>query len=160
MHPGIKRIVLGTGIIAATAAIAACGHYYYSHDPASRAEHIVEHVSEDLALNPAQIDKLKALKTELLNIGQQWRSEHDKTRERALALIAQPTLDRTAVLTLITERTQAVTQHAPQVVAVFGDFYDSLACAPRTGADHRRLDRVDALRARTGRRRTKAEDGA
>lgn len=131
MRIAVKRIAIAVGALALVAGLSACGHRYYHHDPEKRAEWMAEKVAKELQLNADQAAKLQTLKTELLTVGRDMREQHTKTRAQIMALLEQPTLDRDQAVAMIDERTQAMNEAAPNVVAAFGDFYDSLNDAQR-----------------------------
>jgi len=111
-------LVIGAGMLAA------CG--YHHKTPEERAEWIVKKVSDELDLNDMQKEKLDVVKTEMMKLRKEFNGDRASTRKQVLALVSQPTLDRDALMNMINVRTQAVSNDAPQIVAAFGDFYDSL----------------------------------
>jgi len=124
MKLSAKRIVILIVGAATVSTIVACGHRFSS--PEERAEYMVDKVSKELALNDAQNVKLNALKDQILAARQDMVSKRKETKQAVNELLEQPALDRDRVLNMVSERTQAVNEKAPQVVSALGDFYDSL----------------------------------
>jgi len=122
----IKLAVVAVVGIGTLGVMAGCAHSFMHKNPQERAEWVVKNLSEDLKLNEAQVGKLNALKDELLAIRSDYQKKHSETQKTIGELLSQPTLDQTRVLALIKERTQQVNDNAPQVVAAFASFYDSL----------------------------------
>lgn len=121
-----KRIlVITTGVVLA-GTLGACGHRAFHTSPEKRAEHLVEHISEDLGLNETQTASLDALKTELLTLRKQMKQEHEATHNALLEVLSQPTLDRERVVNLIQKRLQSLQDQTPRMVTAAGDFYDGL----------------------------------
>jgi periplasmic protein CpxP/Spy len=115
--------VLGVGLFGA---MAGCAHHFTHKTPQERADWIVKKIRDELKLNDAQLGKLNALKDELLAVRSEYRKKHGDTQKTVDELLSQPTLDQTRVLAMVKERTQEVNDKAPQVVAAFAGFYDSL----------------------------------
>lgn len=127
MNKFTKRLLVGTGVVALLGGLAACGGYQRHDDNfTENANRVVERVSEKLALNDMQKDKLTSLSTELGNIGKSMKERRDATRSEVMALLDQPTLDRDKALAMVQQRTAAINELAPTVIASIGDFYDSL----------------------------------
>ena len=124
MKLSVKRIIILIVGAATVSTLVACGHRFSS--PEERAEYMVDKVSKELTLNDDQNVKLNALKDELLAARQEMHSKRDETKQAINELLEQPALDRERVLNMVSERTQAVNDKAPQVVSALGDFYDSL----------------------------------
>jgi Spy/CpxP family protein refolding chaperone len=124
MRRNIKYIVVAVSGVVLAATIAGCGHRHYSDE--SRGEWLVERVSDELDLTEPQKTKLEAVRQEILAARKATRADREATREEVLSLLNEPQLDQQKVLSLIQEKTTAVNQYAPQVVAKLGSFYDSL----------------------------------
>lgn len=124
-----KRIVLLlSGGLLAAGLISGCSH----STPEEKAMHIVEEIQEELNLQENQVAKLNALKDHMLKLRKSHKETKEKTHKELRALLDQPVLDQSAVLAHITEKTTMVNQKAPKVVALLGDFYDSLNDSQRT----------------------------
>lgn len=115
--------VLGVGIFGA---MAGCARHFAQKTPQERAEWLVKKINDELKLNDAQLGKLNALKDELLAVRSDYRKRNSNIRKTIDELLSQPTLDQTRALSLVKERTREVNDKAPQVVAAFANFYDSL----------------------------------
>lgn len=115
--------VLGVGIFGA---MAGCARHFAQKTPQERAEWLVKKINDELKLNDVQLGKLNALKDELLAVRSDYRKRNSNIRKTIDELLSQPTLDQTRALSLVKERTREVNDKAPQVVAAFANFYDSL----------------------------------
>ena len=112
---------IGYGFVLVSA-LAACGH----PSPEDSAAWMVKKVSKELALDESQLTKLNAVKDEVLTLRKEWHEQRQASRSTALALLDKPTLDRQQAIDLINGHTRFVEEKAPELVAVVGDFYDSL----------------------------------
>jgi len=122
-----KALILLTGVVVLAGSLTACGHHRPSaEESAEHAAWMVERVSKKLDLNDTQKAKLEVLKTRLLAAREEAAQQHDADRKELLALLAQPTLDRTRVEALVTAHTRGIEAKAPEIIAAAGDFYDSL----------------------------------
>lgn len=122
-----KLLLFVLGSVVLVAGLTACGpHRFSKEDSAEHAAWIVERVARKLDLDDAQKVRLDAVKTALLTVRDAAEKRRAADRQELTALLAQPTLDRTRANSLVTGHTRAIEQHAPQVIAAFGDFYDSL----------------------------------
>ena len=126
MKPITKRILLITTSVVLAASLGACGHRAFHASPEERTEHLVEYISDDLALNETQTTSLNALKTELLAMRKQMKQERESTRGTLQEALSQPTMDRERVVSLIQTRLQSLQDQTPQIVAAAADFYDGL----------------------------------
>ena len=119
----IVAIVSALGI---AVAVAGCGHGMRHHESGDYAIRHIEKLGKELNLNGAQTAKLNAV-TETLRKGRDtMRGKHEERQKAMLALLDQPKLDRQRALGLVQETTRDINDRAPEVVAVMGDFYDSL----------------------------------
>ena len=103
--------------------IAACGP---NRSPEERAEYMVEKISAKLELTEPQVANLEQLKTTVLESRQRMRAEHEQLHQSIDEIISQPTLDQQRILALVNEKTAAITQEAPDIVAAMANFYDNL----------------------------------
>lgn len=86
----------------------------------------VEKISDKLALNGVQKQKLGVLADEMIASRKALKGGSADPRAELKALIAGDKFDRTQAQILLDQKTQAVQGHGPKVLAAFGDFYDSL----------------------------------
>ncbi len=107
-------------------AVTACGHGYRHHEPGDYAVRHIEKLGKELNLNEAQTAKLDAVTGTLRKDRETMRAKHDEKQKEALALLDQPKLDRQRALALVQQTTRDINDHAPEMIAVMGDFYDSL----------------------------------
>ena len=114
------------GAVGIAVAVAGCGHGYRHHEPGDYAVRHIERLGKELNLNEAQTAKLNAV-TETLRKGRDtMRVKHDEKQKEVLALLDQPKLDRQRALGLVQQTTRDINDHAPEMIAAMGDFYDSL----------------------------------
>lgn len=119
-----KKIIYVVGGVLAASLFVGCGHFRST--PEEKAEHIVEEIQEELKLEDTQLAKLNALKNHILSLRKEHKETKEKTHKELRALLDNPVLDQQAVLSQIMSKTNMVNEKAPQVVALAGDFYDSL----------------------------------
>jgi Spy/CpxP family protein refolding chaperone len=86
----------------------------------------VEKISDKLALNSAQKQKLGVLADEMIASRKAIKGDSADPRTELKALVAGDKFDRTKAQTLLDQKTQAVRGNGPKVLAAFGDFFDSL----------------------------------
>ena len=121
-----RYIVAILGAVGIAVAVAGCGHGYRHHEPGDYAVRHIERLGKELNLNEAQTAKLNAV-TETLRKGRDtMRAKHDEKQKEVLALLDQPKLDRQRALGLVQQTTRDINDHAPEMIAAMGDFYDSL----------------------------------
>jgi protein CpxP len=121
-----RYIVAILGAVGIAVAVAGCGHGYRHHEPGDYAVRHIEKLGKELNLNEAQTAKLNAV-TETLRKGRDtMRAKHDEKQKEVLALLDQPKLDRQRALGLVQQTTRDINDHAPEMIAAMGDFYDSL----------------------------------
>jgi periplasmic protein CpxP/Spy len=121
-----RYIVAILGAVGIAVAVAGCGHGYRHHEPGDYAVRHIEKLGKELNLNEAQTAKLNAV-TETLRKGREtMRAKHDEKQKEVLALLDQPKLDRQRALGLVQQTTRDINDHAPEMIAAMGDFYDSL----------------------------------
>jgi Spy/CpxP family protein refolding chaperone len=116
--------ILGAAGIAV--AVTACGHGIRHHAPADYAVRHIEKLGKELDLNEAQTAKLNAVSATLRKGGERLHSKHDERQKEVLALLDQPTFDRQRANALVQQTTRDVNDHAAEMIAAIGEFYDSL----------------------------------
>ena len=119
----LVAIVSAVGI---AVAVAGCGHGMRHHGSGDYAIHHIEKLGKELNLNEAQTAKLSAVTQTLRKNRDAMRSKHEERQKAMVALLDQPKLDRQRAIGLVQETTRDINDHAPELIAVMGDFYDSL----------------------------------
>lgn len=122
-------VYIATGSVLAML-LAACGPRH--HSPEARADWVVEKITRKLDLDQGQTAKLNAVKEQVLVAREEMRQHREENRDTVTDLLNQPTLDRDKAMNLVTERTKAINEQAPQVIAALGEFYDSLTTEQQT----------------------------
>lgn len=140
MRPWIKRTLFGlAGASVALGGLTACAHRY-GHEPFSAMsaeqqaqfrQRIVDRVASRLELNQDQKQRLDALAVKLNEQRMALRGATDP-RAEARSLIAGDKFDREKAKALVGEKIAAVNTKSPEVIAAFGDFFDSLSPAQQT----------------------------
>lgn len=137
MRTWIKRTLFGLfGASIALGGLAACGHRYgHEHFGAMSAEEhaefhkrVIDRVASRLELNEEQKRRLATLVDKVHDQRQALRGAAEP-RAEVRSLIAGEKFDRAKAQTLIGEKVAAVNAKSPEVIAAFGDFYDSLSPA-------------------------------
>ena len=132
MKPWIKRTLIGlTATTVALGGLSACG---------SRGDHArgwsderitevrgkaIEKISDRLDLNADQKAKLAVLADQMIAARKALRGNTDP-RTDLQALVAGDKFDRSKAQQLLDQKLQAAQGNGPQMLAAFGDFYDSL----------------------------------
>lgn len=124
-----SKIILTTVLSLAVAggAFAFGSHHYFSNMSAQEKSEMINYrISRKLDLNSEQEVNLELLTGRLAEIMQEVkdnRQDHDKLMQD---LISSQTLDQALLLNKIQQKTAAVNEHAPEVVALLAGFVDSL----------------------------------
>jgi len=125
----ISKIIIGTLVVLgiSSAVIACSSHYRFSHmNMQDKAEHVNNFLSRRLELNSEQQNNLQSMTDRVAEIISAARTERAERQKFINDLIDQPNLDQSALLQRINEKTAMVNDHAPEVVALLGQFVDSL----------------------------------
>jgi Spy/CpxP family protein refolding chaperone len=135
MRPWLRRGLIGLfGASILLGGFAAYSHGHGRHgwmdnmtpeEMAQAKTKLIDKVSSKLDLNADQKQRLGML---LDKVHAQHAALHGATdpRTQVRGLVAGPKFDRAAAQALVTEKTAAVQAKGPEVIAAFGDFYDSL----------------------------------
>ena len=126
MKTRIRYALAILGAVGIAAAVTACGHGFRHHAPGDYAVRHIEKLGKELDLNEAQTAKLNAVTATLRKGGETLRSKHGERQKEVLALLDQPTFDRQRANALVQQTTRDVNDHAAEMVAAIGEFYDSL----------------------------------
>lgn len=111
--------------------LSACGSHHASGPMsaerlAEKRGHVIERVSRKLDLTEVQKQRLDVLADKLLAQRTALIGQTTDPRAEWKALVQGDRFDRARAQQLLEEKTRAVTQHSPEVVAALADFYDSL----------------------------------
>ena len=137
MRPWIKRSLFGLfGASVALGGLTACGHRYgherfsamSAEEQADFRKRAVERVAGRLDLNEEQRKRLDALAGKLQEQRAALRGASDP-RADVRSLVASEKFDREKARTLVGDKVAAVNAKSPEVIAAFGDFFDSLSPA-------------------------------
>lgn len=137
MRPWIKRTLFGLfGAGVALGGLTACGHRYgherfsnmSAEEQAEFRQHVVDRVAGRLDLNADQKQRLATLAGKLHEQRVALAGATDP-RAEVRSLIAGEKFDRAKAQALLGEKVAAVNAKSPEVIAAFGDFFDSLSAA-------------------------------
>ena len=137
MRSWIKRTLFGLfGATVLLGGLTACGHRYgherfsamSTEEKAEYRKRAVDRVASRLELNAEQRAKLDALAVKLQEQGAALRGTSDP-RAEVRSLVAGEKFEREKAQALVGGKVAAVNAKSPEVIAAFGDFYDSLSPA-------------------------------
>jgi periplasmic protein CpxP/Spy len=134
MKRWLKRTLIGVfGASVLFGSLAACSHRHHhtnwqsmsEEDAAKMRSRMIERVASRLDLDEAQKAKLGVVADQLRAGRQALRGDTDP-RADVQSLVAGNTFDRAKAKALIDAKTSTVQSKSPELIAAFGDFYDSL----------------------------------
>jgi len=137
MPPWIKRTLFGLfGATVALGGLTACGHRYAherfssmsAEEQAEFRKRAVDRVASRLDLDEEQKKRLNAVADKLHEQRVALRGATDP-RAEVRALVAGEKFDRDKARAMLGEKMSAVSAKSPEVIAAFGDFFDSLSPA-------------------------------
>lgn len=132
MKTWIKRTLIGlTSVTVLLGGLTACGHRgdhaggWSDERIADVRGKVVDKISGKLDLNTDQKAKLGVLADQMIASRKAFRGDTDP-RADIQSLIAGSQFDRAKAQQLLDQKLQAAQGNGPQMLAAFGDFYDSL----------------------------------
>lgn len=132
MKTWLKRTLIGlSAVTVLLGGLAACGHRGdhgrgWSDERITEVRgKVIDKVSRKLDLNADQKAKLGVLADQMIASRKAFRGNSDP-RTDIQALIAGDKFDRSRAQQLLDQKLQAAQGNGPQMLAAFGDFYDSL----------------------------------
>ncbi|MBE7368165.1 Spy/CpxP family protein refolding chaperone [Ramlibacter pallidus] len=134
MRPWIKRTLFGLfGATVALGGLTACGHRHGHErlssmsveDQAQLRQKVVDRVARRLDLDPEQKQRLDTLAVRLNEQRLALRGAGDP-RAEVRSLVASERFDRQKAQAMLGQKMAAVQAGSPEVIAAFGDFFDSL----------------------------------
>jgi Spy/CpxP family protein refolding chaperone len=137
MRPWIKRTLFGLfGATVALGALSGCGHRYAherfsdmsAEQQADFRNRMIERVASRLDLNAEQKTRLGALVDKLHAQRLALRGAGDP-RAEVRSLVAGDKFDRAKAQAMLGEKMAALNAGSPEVIAAFGEFFDSLTPA-------------------------------
>jgi protein CpxP len=137
MRPWIKRTLFGLfGATVALGALTACGHRHgherfsgmSTEQQAEFRNRAIERVASRLDLNAEQKKRLNALADKLHEQRVALTGAADP-RAEVRSLVAGEKFDRDKARAMLGEKMAAVNAKSPEVIAAFGEFFDSLSPA-------------------------------
>lgn len=132
MKPWIKRSLIAlASVTVVLGGLAACGHRgdhargWSDERVAEVRGKVIDKVSSKLDLNADQKAKLGVLADQMIASRKAFRGDTDP-RTDIQSLIAGDKFDRNKAQQLLDQKLQVAQGNGPQMLAAFGDFYDSL----------------------------------
>ena len=128
MKRSSKIIIASLMALGVSGAVLAYGaHHHCKHASAEdRAATVNHHLSRKLDLNSEQEVHLQALTLRAAEIIEEVRNERDTRQQMIDELLSDETFDQNMLLQKISEKTDLVNRNAPEMVALIGQFVDSL----------------------------------
>ncbi len=93
---------------------------------------ILSRIQDKLNLDPNQVEALNTLHTEFQETRQLMRGDGNVTRESIKRMLTADTFDQGAALDMISSRTAALQNNAPELVAAAAVFLDGLNAEQKT----------------------------
>jgi len=134
MKRWLKRTLIGVfGASVLFGGLAACSHRHHhqnwqnmsEEDAAKMRARMIDRVAGRLDLDEAQKAKLGVV-ADQLRAGRKALHGDTDPRSEVQSLVAGNTFDRAKAKALIEQKTSTVQSKSPELIAAFGDFYDSL----------------------------------
>jgi len=128
MKKSTKIIIAALTVLGISGSVFAYGkHNHWKMAPEDKAEFMVEMATKKLDLDESQRQNLQALSGDMLALMQSIRASRELQMQEIQQMIAEPVLDQTKALQIVQEKTQAINQQAPAVIASLALFMDSLS---------------------------------
>ena len=135
-------VVMAVGIVGTSAAIAGKRHFN-NHE--NKAKFAVSMISDRLDLDPTQEQALVALKDQVLVAKDSMQGQFENTRDDVKSMITAETMDSAQALEMITAKTAAINEVAPELVLALANFMNSLDA-------EQKQEILDAMESHHGRR--------
>jgi periplasmic protein CpxP/Spy len=136
MKPWIKRTLFGLfGASVLVGSLTACGHRQHergqmsqmsAEDSAKWRERLIERATKELQLDATQQQRLGVLFDKMREQRNALVGSTTNPRAEMGALIAGATFDKARAQTLVEQKTGAVREKSPEVIAATADFFDTL----------------------------------
>ena len=136
MKPWIKRTLFGLfGASILVGSLSACGHRQHdrgqmsqmsAEDSAKWRERLIERATKELQLDATQQQRLGVLFDKMREQRNALVGSTTNPRAEMGALIAGATFDKARAQTLIEQKTGAVREKSPEVIAATAEFFDTL----------------------------------
>ena len=123
----ILATVLGLGLVGG---VAAYGKHHLG-DPTKLAEHMVEHVSDELELTAVQAQSLRELADELVKLKTTMKQDMSTDRQVIRDMITAPSFDQAKAIDMLSAKTTLIENDSPTVMAALGKFLDGLTAAQK-----------------------------
>ena len=135
MKTWIKRTLFGLfGVSLLVGALSACGHRHHggsvaqmsAEDAAKWRERMLDRATKELQLDAAQKQRLGVVFDKMREQRNALVGSTTNPRAEISALVAGATFDKARAQALVEQKTGAVREKSPEVIAATADFFDSL----------------------------------
>ena len=135
MKAWIKRTLFGLfGVSLLVGGLSACGHRHHgggmaqvsAEDAAKWRERLIDRATKELTLDDAQKQRLGVVFDKMREQRNALVGSTTNPRAEMGTLIAGATFDKARAQTLIEQKTGAVREKSPEVIAATADFFDTL----------------------------------
>ena len=114
-------------VLAVSTSVFAFGeHKSWRMSPADKIDYIKNKMANKLELTDIQKINLSTLADEIIEVSTDIKTHKKNHKQTVLTLLSEPTLDQAKVLESIRQKTTAINERAPQLVASIAGFLDSL----------------------------------
>jgi len=101
-------------------------HNSWKMNPEDKAEFVVQMATKKLDLDESQRQNLEQLAGDMLGLMKEMRAGREMHMQEVRQMIAEPVLDQSKALQMIQQKTQAINDRAPAVIASLALFLDAL----------------------------------
>jgi protein CpxP len=135
MKPWIKRTLFGLlGVSLLVGGLSACGHHPHGNgmaqmsaeDAAKWRERMIDRATKELQLDEAQKQRLGVVFDKMREQRNALVGTTTNPRAEMATLIAGNTFDKARAQALVEQKTGAIREKSPEVIAATADFFDSL----------------------------------
>ena len=135
MKPWIKRTLFGVfGVSLLVGALSGCGHRHpggnvaqmSAEDAAKWRERLIDRASKELQLDEAQKQRLGVVFDKMREQRNALVGSTTSPRAEVSALISGATFDKARAQALVEQKTGAVREKSPEVIAATAEFFDGL----------------------------------
>ena len=135
MKPWLKRTLFGLfGVSLLVGGLSACGHRHHgggmaqmsAEDAAKWRERMMDRATKELQLDEAQKQRLGVVFDKVREQRNALVGSTTDPRAEMGALIAGATFDKARAQTLVEQKTGALREKSPEVIAATADFFDTL----------------------------------
>ena len=128
MKKSTKIIIAAITALGLSGGVFAYGkHNNWKMNPEDKAEFVIEMATKKLDLDESQRQNLELLAGDMLALMQEMRASREVQMQEVQQMMAEPVLDQSKALQMLQQKTQAINDQAPAVIASLALFLDSLS---------------------------------